>query len=148
MTPQYLRHLKVQLKLAKSPNYQPICSGAWTTVYGLPCCHIIYRQLHQSATSVLKIQLTEIDIHWWFNRPQLDPPPGLPIDPLLLIQQPLTVKRRRGRPAGSIRVDTSTCHEPSAFKQNNGYTTRGRGRGRGRRRGRGRGRGRARGGSS
>jgi hypothetical protein len=63
VTPQYLRHLKAQLKLAKSPNYQPIYSGAWTAVYGLPCCYIIYRQLHRSATSVLKIQLTEINIH-------------------------------------------------------------------------------------
>src|ERR1700722_3700585 len=46
--------------------------------------------------------------------------------------QPLTVERRRGRLANSIRVDTSTRREPSAFKQNTGYTTRGRGRGRGR----------------
>jgi hypothetical protein len=55
VTPQCLRHLKAQLKLAKSPDYQPICSGAWTAVYGLLCCHILYRQLHRSATSVLKI---------------------------------------------------------------------------------------------
>jgi len=63
VTPQCLRHLKAQLKLAKSPNYQPICSGAWTAVYGLPYCHTLYRQLHRSATSVLKIQLTEIHEH-------------------------------------------------------------------------------------
>jgi len=30
--------------------------------------------------------------------------------------QPLTVERRRGRPAGFIRVDTSTRREPSAFE--------------------------------
>ena len=139
MTPQGLRHLKDQLTLAKSPKYQPICSGAWTAVYGLPCCHTLYRQLHRSSTSVLKIQLTEIDVHWWFNRPLPDPPTGLPIDPLLLIQEPLTVERRRGRPVGS-RIDTLAHREPSAFELNTGYTTRGRGRGRGR--------GRTRGGSS
>ena len=139
VTPMCLRHLKDQLQLAKAANYQPNCSGQWTAVYGLPCCHTLYRQLHRSATSVLKIQLTEIDIHWWFDRPLPDPPTGLPIDPLLLIQEPLTVERRRGRPAGSIagstnrgRIDTSIGREPSAFERNTGYTNRGRGRGRGR----------------
>ena len=63
VTPQCLRHLKAQLKLTKSPNYQPIYSGAWTAVYGLPYCHTLYRQLHRSATSILKIQLTEINEH-------------------------------------------------------------------------------------
>jgi len=107
-----------------------------------PSSHTLHRQLHQSATSVLKIQLTKINVHWWFNRPLLDPPTNPPINPLLLIQEPLTVKRRRGRPAGSTagstnrrRIDTSTRREPSAFKQNTGYTTRGHGRGRGRARG-------------
>jgi len=33
------------------------------------------------------------------------------------------------RPADFVRVDTSTYREPSAFKQNTGYTTRGRGAG-------------------
>ena len=46
---------------------------------------------------------------------------------------PLTVERRRGRPTGSVRVDTSTRREPSAFEQNTGYTTRGREQGAGRR---------------
>ena len=43
------------------------------------------------------------------------------------------------RLAGSVRVDTLTHRKPSAFKQNTGYTTRGRGRwrGHGRRRERG-----------
>jgi hypothetical protein len=120
-----LRHLKDQLQLAKSANYQPNCSGQWTAVYGLPCCHTLYRQLHRSATSVLKIQLAEIDVHWWFDRPLPDPPTGPPIDPLLLIQEPLTVECRRGRPPGSTNrrhIDTSTRREPSAFERN---TTRG-----------------------
>ncbi len=89
--------------------------------------------------TLLKIQLTEIDVHWWFDRPLPDPPTNLPTGPPLLIQEPLTVKRRRGRPAGSTagstnrgRINTSTCREPSAFKRNTGYTNRGRGRGRGR----------------
>ena len=139
VTPMCLRHLKDQLQLAKAANYQPNCSGQWTAVYGLPCCHTLHRQLHRSATSVLKIQLTEIDVHWWFDRPLLDPPAGPSIDPLLLIQEPLTVERRRGRPAGSTAgstnrgcIDTSTRREPSAFERNTGYTNRGRGRGRGR----------------
>ena len=51
---------------------------------------------------------------------------------------PLTVERRRGRPTGSVRVNISTSHEPSASEQNTGYTTCGRGRRR--RRGCGRGR--------
>ena len=46
---------------------------------------------------------------------------------------PLTVERRRGRPTGSVRVDTSTRRELSAFEQNTGYTTRGREQGAGRR---------------
>ena len=46
---------------------------------------------------------------------------------------PLTVERRRGRPTGSVRVDTSTRREPSAFERNTGYTTRGREQGAGRR---------------
>jgi hypothetical protein len=37
------------------------------------------------------------------------------------------IKRCCGRPAGSIRVDTSTRCEASAFKQNTRYTMRGRG---------------------
>src|ERR1700733_404787 len=131
VTPLCLRHLKDQLQLAKAANYQPNCSGQWTAVYGLPCCHTLHRQLHRSATSVLKIQLTEIDVHWWFDRPLPDPPTDPPIDPLLLIQEPLTVKRGRGRPASSTAVsinrrliDTSTCREPLAFERNTGYTTR------------------------
>ena len=65
-------------------------------------------------------------------------PPGPPINPLLRIQEPTTVKRRRGRPANSTNthcVNTSTRREPSAFKRNTGYTRRGRRRGRGRVRG-------------
>jgi hypothetical protein len=64
--------------------------------------------------------------------------------PYLSPLQPLTVERRRGRPAGSVRVDISTRREASAFEQNTGYTMRGRGRGRGLGRGRGRVRGRRR----
>ena len=63
VTPVCLRHLKDQLQLAKAANYQPNYSGQWTAVYGLPCCHTLHRQLHRSATSVLKIQLTEINVH-------------------------------------------------------------------------------------
>jgi len=65
----------------------------------------------------------------------LNPPPlphGPPINPLLRIQEPAIVKRRRGRPASSTntnRVNTSTRREPSAFKRNTGYTRRGRARG-------------------
>ena len=140
VTPLCLRYLKNQLQLAKAANYQPNCSGQWTAIYGLPCCHSLHRQLHRSATLVLKIQLIEINVHWWFDRPLLDPPTGPPIDPLLLIQEPLTVERRRGRPAGSTAGSTNRHREPLAFEQNTGYTTRGRGRGRGR--------GRAYGGSS
>ena len=134
VTPQGLRHLKSQLKLAKSPNYKPNCSGVWTRVYGLPCCHTLYRQLHQSSTSELKIKLEDINEHWWYKRPHPEPPPGPPVDPLLLIQQPAVVERLRGRPVGSTasRIDTSTRREPSAFERNTGYTGRGRGRGRGR----------------
>ena len=40
----------------------------------------------------------------------------------------LTVERLRRRPAGFICINTSTRREPSAFKQNTGYTTRGHGR--------------------
>ena len=137
VTPMCLRHLKDQLQLAKAANYQPNYSGQQTAVYGLPCCHTLHRQLHRSATSVLKIQLTKINVHWWFNRPLPDPPTGLPINPLLLIQEPLTVKRRRGHPAGSTagsmnRGRINARREPSAFEQNTGYTNRGRSRGRGR----------------
>ena len=121
--PLCLRHLKNQLQLTKAAHYQPNCSGQWTAVYGLPCCHTLYRQLHRSATSVLKIQLTKIDVHWWFNHPLLNPPTGLFINPLLLIQEPLTIERSRGRPAGSIagstnryRIDTSTYRKPLAFE--------------------------------
>jgi len=79
---------------------------------------------------VLKIQLTEIDVHWWFDRPLLDPPTNPPIDPLLLIQKPLTVECHYGRLASFIadfinkcRIDTLTLYKPSAFKQNTGYIT-------------------------
>ena len=37
--------------------------------------------------------------------------------------QSLTVDRLRGRPAGSVCVNTSTRRELSAFEQNTGYTT-------------------------
>jgi len=55
VTPVCLRHLKYQLQLIKAANYQPNYSGQWTAVYGLPYCHTFYRQLHRSATLVLKI---------------------------------------------------------------------------------------------
>ena len=55
VTPLCLRYLKNQLQLAKAADYQPKCSGQWTAMYGLPCCHTLHRQLYQSATSVLKI---------------------------------------------------------------------------------------------
>ena len=54
--------------------------------------------------------------------------------PYLFPPQPLTVECLRGRPAGSVCVNTSTYREPSAFEQNTGYATRGLGRGRGCRR--------------
>ena len=44
---------------------------------------------------------------------------------ICLTSQPLTVLCRCSHPAGSVRVDTLTCREPSAFEQNTGYTTRG-----------------------
>jgi hypothetical protein len=47
--------------------------------------------------------------------------------PYLSPPQPLTVERRHGRLASSVRVNTLTRREP--FEQNTGYT-RGRGRGR------------------
>lgn len=53
----------------------------------------------------------------------------LAFDPLLLLQVPTVVERRRGRPVGSInsnRVDNSIRRGPSAFEQN---TARGRARG-------------------
>lgn len=89
--------------------------------------------------SELKIKLEDINKHWWYKRTHLEPPPGPPVDPLLLIQQPAVVERPRGRTVGSTasRIDTSTCREPSAFKRNTGYTGRGHGHGCGRRRGRG-----------
>ena len=108
---------------------------------GLLYCHTLYRQLHRSATSVLKIQLTEIDVYWWFDRPLPDSSTGLPIDPLLLIEKPLTIKRRRGHLASSTAssthrgcINTLTHREPLAFKRNTKYTNRRRRYGRGRRR--------------
>ena len=86
--------------------------------YGLPCCHTSYRQLHRSATSELKVGLDTTHEHWLVKRPHRNFP-YIPIDSVLLIQDPAVVQRRRGRPKGPNsprRSDNSTCREPSRFE--------------------------------
>ena len=86
--------------------------------YGLPCCHTLYRQLHRSATSKLKVGLGTIHEHWLVKRPHRNSP-YIPIDPALLIQDPAVVQRRRGRPKGPTnprRPDSSTRREPSGLE--------------------------------
>ncbi|KAF2810863.1 uncharacterized protein BDZ99DRAFT_475739 [Mytilinidion resinicola] len=45
--------------------------------------------------------------HWWFNRP-VPNEVNLPIDPLLLIEAPAIVQRRKGRPTGPAAPRQST----------------------------------------
>jgi len=138
VTPQGLRKVAEQIKLAKSPNYKNTCTGRFTSTYGLPCCHTLYRQLHRSSTSELKVGLNAIHEHWLFRRPYRNSP-YIPIDLALLIQDPAVVQRCRGRPEGPTnprKPDNLTRQEPSIFKTV-GNNTGNIGRGRGRRRARG-----------
>lgn len=128
--------------------------------------------MYGEAPYILKVK--DVHSHWRFTKPaavvgansELRIISDIPIDPLLLIQNPPIV-RARDRPVDSTAAATRTRHEqqiedstqrePSQFERVEGYLqqraeqelrqTQARGRGRGRARGsRGRGLGRGRGG--
>jgi hypothetical protein len=44
--PFALKKVRDQYDLAKSKDYQPVCSGAFEQVYHLPCCHTIHGLIH------------------------------------------------------------------------------------------------------
>jgi hypothetical protein len=44
--PFALKKVRDQYDLAKSKDYQLVCSGAFEHVYGLPCCHTIHGLIH------------------------------------------------------------------------------------------------------
>jgi hypothetical protein len=123
VTAQGLRLLKGQLELAKRGDFDRICTSNFRGTYGIPCCHELVRELQRTSTNDYQVQLTEIDDHWLFIQPSAEPAPEPPepsIDPLLLIEEPAIVQRRRGRPAliaNPLWPDlSSTQREPSEFE--------------------------------
>lgn len=107
------------------PPIPPICTCRSKETTGFPCIHLIkqYLDTHRSFEPEL--------FHQQWHLYKLGKAP--PIDPLLLVRDPLPV-RRRGRPRGAanfvqpsqvsntqqstqdIAIDRSTQREPSAFR--------------------------------
>ncbi|OJD27461.1 hypothetical protein ACJ73_01151 [Blastomyces percursus] len=110
------------------PNTSPIpgvCTGKTTTTLGVPCIHVIRDFIAQG---------TPLECTQFHSQCHLAPISLNPIDPRLLLLNPLII-RTRGRPAGATnRISTaelSTRRDPSGFEYVDG-PARGRGRGRGR----------------
>ena len=79
------------------------CTGVTKRTQGIPCIHDIKR-LYDSGQS---LQMTDFHVHW-----HICPQNNDPIDPRLLVREPVVV-RSRGRPVAS----SSTRREPSSFER-------------------------------
>ena len=73
-----LRILKKQPLLAVANDYDndEECTGSFTSKYGLPCKHYLYRKIYELRTmkddpnAVYNIPLAVIDQHWWLDPPR------------------------------------------------------------------------------
>jgi hypothetical protein len=119
ITPFALSLIREQWEMAIHPDFDELtCTGNFGRIYGLPCCHNIARSLRQNNAWVLDRR--DIDIHWYFERPQhMGPQPALriPSPPLRrepTIREPLVV-RSSGRPRAND-VDRTTRRDPSHWE--------------------------------
>ncbi|KAN0069696.1 hypothetical protein V8E54_012002 [Elaphomyces granulatus] len=114
IAPYALLKVREQWELAKH------CTGSFTKVWGLPCCHDIADAL--SIQPQWTLSRLDIDEHWYFERPehrQPQPALRLPSPPAVrqpLVQEPLVV-RSSGRPRAddrqcTTRRDTSHLEQP------------------------------------
>jgi hypothetical protein len=53
--PFALKKVRDQYDLAKSKDYQPVCSGAFEQVYHLPCCHPIHGLIHVNGKVMVEL---------------------------------------------------------------------------------------------
>ncbi|KAN0070757.1 hypothetical protein V8E54_010922 [Elaphomyces granulatus] len=125
IAPYALLKVREQWELAKHENFaqrrrERPCTGSFTKVWGLLCCHDIADAL--SIQPQWTLSRLDIDEHWYFERPQhRQPQPALrlPSPPAVrqpLVQEPLVV-RSSGRPRAddrqcTTRRDTSHWEQP------------------------------------
>ena len=116
ITPFALRLVKKQWKLALSGEYASQCTGAFTRIHGLPCCHELRTQLNLNPK--LCLDPDDFHEHWWFERPSGKGPAfRLPSPPAAIanaIMEP-NVVRARGRPRAEDRRHT-TRRDPSLWE--------------------------------
>jgi hypothetical protein len=100
--PLGLKHARQQYDLATSVKYSPNCSGAFTRIWGVPCCHSIHDLLERDGDGVLNA--TDFDARWRFDRVHrlFNTIPQAPLPQVLA---PNVVKTK-GRPAGIRNVNT------------------------------------------
>ncbi len=136
ISPHALRKVFEQYeRLTVTATVLPACTNVFTTTMGLPCSHRIQERLASNGV----LALDDIHCHWHLERPIVP----VPIDPRLLVVDPMVI-RPRGRAPGSRgrnRAEQSTQRDYSAFE-----LVEDGGRGRRRRRGQAVERGRQRGG--
>ncbi len=131
--------LAKQYKLAVG-QHTPTCTGNFTRLYGIPCCHLIKAILDYSQFKF--IELKDIDPHWHYKRPtEEDLSTGTSHDILLRIRAPGMARQRQGRQElNARRAMDHIAREPCAWEGQQileqAQITRGRARGqRGRPRG-------------
>ena len=107
--------LAKQYKLAIG-QHNPICTGNFTRLYGIPCCHLIKAILDYSQFKF--IELKDIDPHWHYKRPtEEDLSTGTSHDILLRIRAPEMARQRQGRQELNARRATDhTAREPYAWE--------------------------------
>lgn len=65
ITPYALRLCREQLDKARKNEMAPSCSGKFTTIWGIPCCH----DMRTWARIGRLVQASDFDHHWYWERP-------------------------------------------------------------------------------
>jgi hypothetical protein len=123
--PFALKKVRDQYDLAKSKDYQPVCSGAFEQVYHLPCCHTIHGLIHVNR----KLTVELFHERWQTDRVQklFEGDITQPSIPQPQVLDPHRVKAK-GRPKGSESVTQratglprgSNYRNPSSFELETG----------------------------
>jgi hypothetical protein len=120
-----------QYDLAKSKDYQPVCSGAFEQVYHLPCCHTIHGLIHVNG----KVTVELFHERWRTNHVRKLFESNITQPSIPQVLDPHRVKAK-GRPKGSESVTQratqpptqratglprgSDCRNPSSFERETG----------------------------
>jgi len=109
ITPNALILILQQYSKVNDPTANPVCTGRFTQIYGLPCHHHLRRKLEDNPNT--QLEYSEIDTHWFFQRPNGH---NLSIDrhPRVLSVLPPAINTPRGR----WRRDGSTTRDLSHFE--------------------------------